>query len=156
MKAGTSPMLGIALEYIARGLAVVPISYKQKSPKIKSWEKLKITADNAPMFFNGAEQNIGVQLGVKSNGLADVDLDCAEAVRLAPRFLPRTDAVFGRATKPSSHYLYYIGDAPEKATEQLKDENKQTIIELRMGVGRQQRRRFSRAACTRAEKRSSG
>ena len=44
--------------------------------------------------------------------------------------------MFGRASKPSSHYLYVIDDAPEKATEQLKDENKQTIIELRMGGGR--------------------
>ena len=86
-------------------------------------------------FFR-AEQNIGVQLGAKSKGLTDIDLDCAEAVRLAPYFLPPTDAVFGRASKPSSHYLYVIDDAPEKGTEQLKDENKQTIIELRMGGGR--------------------
>ena len=116
-------------------LSVVPISHKQKAPKIKAWEKLNITADNAAKFFNGADQNIGVQLGARSKGLTDVDLDCAEAVRLAPHFLPPTNAVFGRASKPSSHYLYNIGDAPEKATEQLKDENKQTIIELRMGGG---------------------
>ena len=44
--------------------------------------------------------------------------------------------MFGRASKPLSHYLYVIDDALEKGTEQLKDENKQTIIELRMGGGR--------------------
>ena len=135
MSGGPSPILSIAQDYIARGWAVIPINHKQKAPKLKAWEKLNITADNAGMFFNGAEQNIGVQLGARSNGLTDVDLDCAEAVRLAPYFLPPTDAVFGRASKPSSHYLYVIDDASEKATEQLKDENKQTIIELRMGGG---------------------
>jgi hypothetical protein len=135
MSAGSSPILSIAQDYIARNFAVVPINHKQKAPKIKAWEKLNITADNAGLYFNGADQNIGVQLGARSNGLSDVDLDCAEAVRLAPYFLPPTEAVFGRASKPSSHYLYFIDDAPEKATEQLKDENKQTIIELRMGGG---------------------
>ncbi|MBR1156079.1 VapE domain-containing protein [Bradyrhizobium sp. JYMT SZCCT0428] len=135
MSADTSRILSIAQDYIAQGLAVIPIDHKQKAPKIKAWEKLEITADNAARFFNGAEQNIGVQLGARSNGLADVDLDCAEAVRLAPYFLPPTEAVFGRASKPSSHYLFLIDDAPEKATEQLKDENKQTIVELRMGGG---------------------
>src|ERR1035437_3883116 len=119
MSAGTLPILSIAQDYIARRFAVVSINYKQKAPKIKAWEKLNITADNAANFFNGADQNIGVQLGARSNGLADVDLDCAEAFRLAPYFLPPTDAVFGRASKPSSHFLFYIDDAPEKATEQL-------------------------------------
>ena len=132
---GFSPILSIAPNYIARHLAVVPIIHKQKAPKIEEWETLNITADNAYTSFNGAEQNIGVQLGARSNGLTDVDLDCAEAVSLAPYFLPPTDAVFGRASKPSSHYLFVIDDAPGKATEQLKDENKQTIIELRMGGG---------------------
>ncbi|WP_262049306.1 VapE domain-containing protein [Bradyrhizobium sp. Bra78] len=135
MSAGTSSALSVALDYIKREWAVVPIDHKQKAPKIKAWEKLFITAENAAEFFNGAKQNIGVQLGAKSKGLADVDLDCAEAVKLAPYFLPPTDAVFGRASKPSSHYLYIIDDAPGKGTEQLKDENKKTIIELRMGGG---------------------
>lgn len=135
MSAGTSPILSIAQDYIARHWAVVPIEHKQKAPKIKAWQKLVITADTAATFFNGAEQNIGVQLGARSRGLTDVDLDCAEGVQLAPYFLPATVAVFGRASKPSSHYLYYIDDGLEKATEQLKDENKQTIIELRMGGG---------------------
>jgi len=156
MSAGASPMLSIAQDYIARGFAVVPISHKQKAPKIKAWEELNITADNAAKFFNGADQNIGVQLGARSNGLSDVDLDCAEAVKLASHFLPPTDAVFGRESKPSSHYLYFIDDAPEKATEQLKDENKQTLIELRMGGGGRLHRRFFRVARTRAEKRFGG
>lgn len=135
MSADPSSILSIAQNYIARGWGVVPINHKQKAPKIKAWEKLNITANDAAKFFNGADQNIGVKLGAKSKGLTDVDLDCAEAVRLAPYFLPPTDAVFGRASKPSSHYLYVIDDAPEKGTEQLKDENKKTIIELRMGGG---------------------
>jgi hypothetical protein len=57
-----------------------------------------------------------VQLGPKSGGLCDVDLDCTEAVVLAPAFLPPTHAVFGRKSKPRSHYLYRIADPEPKAT----------------------------------------
>ena len=128
-------ILDIALNYIARGWSIVPINHKEKAPKIKAWEKLDITPENAATSFNNAAANIGVLLGTRSGGLTDIDLDCAEAVTLAPHFLPHTNAVFGRASKPSSHYLYVIDDALEKATEQLKDENKATIIELRMGGG---------------------
>jgi P4 family phage/plasmid primase-like protien len=42
-------------------------------------------------------------------------LDCDEAVALAPYFLPFTGAVFGRQTRPSSHWLYYAS-VPRKVT----------------------------------------
>jgi hypothetical protein len=48
-----------------------------------------------------------VQLGPKSNGLRDIDLDCWEAIALAPYLLPKTEAIFGRASKRQSHWLYY-------------------------------------------------
>ena len=56
--------------------------------------------ENLGQYFNGEPQNVGVQMGAVSNGLTDVDLDCAEAIALAPRFLPSTPAVFGRQGKP--------------------------------------------------------
>ena len=40
--------------------------------------------------WNVDESNVGLGLGKASGGLADVDLDCPEAVQLASRFLPPT------------------------------------------------------------------
>jgi hypothetical protein len=80
--------------------------------------------------------NIGVQLGPVSGGLTDIDLDCVEAVSLAPYFLPQTNTIFGRKSKPRSHWLYITDDPDhEKATIKLTDDNKKAIIELRMGGG---------------------
>jgi hypothetical protein len=73
--------------------------------------------------------------------LTDVDLDCLEALRLAKHFLPQTASQFGRASKPVSHLLYNIPDAPNKAELKLVDPNENKdgktscIIELRMGGG---------------------
>ena len=55
--------------------------------------------------FNGTG-NIGVLLGEPSGWLIDVDLDCDEAVALAPKFLPPTGATSGRPGKPASHWWY--------------------------------------------------
>lgn len=60
--------------------------------------------------FGASPCNIGVLLGEPSNGLVDIDLDCSEAVRLAPRFFPDT-CRFGRDGKRSSHWLFVCKDA---------------------------------------------
>lgn len=127
--------LAIALKYIERGWAPVPIKSGEKGPTIKKWDELAITRENAGKFFNGAQQNIGIQLGPKSGGLCDVDLDCPEAVTLAPSFLPRTAAIFGRKSKSRSHYLYRVGDPEPKAAIRFEDVEKGAIIELRLGGG---------------------
>jgi bifunctional DNA primase/polymerase-like protein len=128
-------MIKAAREYIKRGWAPVPIPDGSKSPILDDWQDLTITLENVSRFFNSGPQNIGVQLGPKSKGLADVDLDCSEAVALAPHFLPETGAIFGRKSKPKSHYLYYTSDPEPKATIKLKCEKQETIIELRLGAG---------------------
>jgi hypothetical protein len=76
--AGAAP-LGIALEYIARGWAVIPVPYRCKRPLMEDWQELRITEETAPQWFNGSDmQNVGVRLGELSGGLADVDLDTAQ------------------------------------------------------------------------------
>jgi hypothetical protein len=78
---------------------------------MRGWPNLRVAELNAAQYFAG-EQNIGIILGKPSSGLTDVDLDCAEAMELAT-ILPPTDAIFGRASKPSSHRLYRVeGTAP--------------------------------------------
>ena len=99
-----------AREYLAKGWEVVPMPKGTKTPLIKEWDKLKITEQELPEYFNNG-QNIGVKLGKYSKWLTDIDLDCKEAIQVADYFLPSTDAIFGRETRPRSHWLYYCLDS---------------------------------------------
>ena len=119
--------LDIARDYIRRGWAPVPIPFRAKRPALNGWEHLRIDIEAAAKYWNGVSSNFGIILGDASHGLADVDLDCAEAVELAPRILPAT-ASFGRATNPNSHWEYYATGA---ATKQFKDDKRQMLVELR-------------------------
>jgi hypothetical protein len=111
--------LEIALDYIERGWSPVPIPHREKGPVIKGWQKLRITAETAPEYFNGKPQNIGVITGDASGDLVDIDLDCPEALQLAHYFLPPT-AVFGRKSTPRSHWLYKCQNPGERLPFQLK------------------------------------
>jgi predicted P-loop ATPase len=91
-----------ARAYHERGWKPVPISRKTKRPINKEWQKRPYD----PAQFNGSAQNVGIQLGAVSGGLVDVDLDCMDAIGFAPEFLPATNAIFGRRSKPCSHQLY--------------------------------------------------
>src|SRR4051812_11921264 len=135
--ASSGPSLrDIALRYAQRGWNPVPIPFKAKGPTDNGWQERVITAENAPQFFNSQAQNIGVILGPTSGGLTDVDLDCPEGIAVAPDLLPETHAVFGRPSKPRSHYLYKtsLAGTADKATLQFRDPtNKATLVELRVG-----------------------
>ena len=124
----------VARDYLARGWRPVPVPFRSKKPVGDEWQRQDVTAENVDRLFHG-RQNVGVQLGPRSRGLADIDLDCAEAIALASTFLPRTDAVFGRASQPQSHRLFYIDDAPAMARVKLTDENGEVVAELRLGGG---------------------
>ena len=80
----------VALSLINRGFAPVPVPVGSKAPIIKNWPDLRITADKVGDYFNGSKPlNVGAIWGPASGGRSDVDLDCAEAVTLAPYFLQR-------------------------------------------------------------------
>jgi hypothetical protein len=116
--------------YVARGWPLVRIPFGQKAPRDRDWQKNAIsTADAAERHLCG-QMNIGVLLGTASGGLVDVDLDCPEACAVADKILPSTAAVFGRASKPRSHWLYYVGGpAPSlKFSDPLRGD---TLVELR-------------------------
>jgi hypothetical protein len=127
-------MLDIALEYILEGWSVVPIIYREKRPSLQEWQTLRLNSGDAPKYFNGHDQNIGVILGDASKGLTDIDLDCDEAWRASPFLLPKTHC-FGRASKPYSHWLYYtdLAHTAEKATLQWKEGTK-PLLECRVGA----------------------
>jgi P4 family phage/plasmid primase-like protien len=85
--------------YRSKGWQTIRVQPCGKAP-IGAWQG---RTDDPDSFRPG--ENVGVRLGDSSDGLVDVDLDCAEAVALAPLFLPPT-ATFGRPSKPKSHWLY--------------------------------------------------
>ncbi len=129
-------LLSAVCDYIDRGWSPIPIPHCQKGPLIDAWQDLRINAETAAAYFNGARQNVGVILGPASGGLADFDLDCAEAIRAAPYILPRT-AVFGHASKRASHWIYRtnLSETQDRAAIKLMGSDKTGLLEIRMGAG---------------------
>jgi hypothetical protein len=120
-----------ALEYRRRGWRVLPIPPGSKGPVMRHWQHFEATGDDLPGLFGGGE-NVGIIL---DEDLADVDIDCPEAVALADVYLPATRAVFGRRSKPKSHRLYIAsGAAYESFVDPLTGD---TLLELRAGSGHQ-------------------
>ena len=103
----TSSALDIARAYVTRSPPwnPVPVPYKKKGPTARKWQDRVITAENVEQFFNAKPMNIGIVLGPTSHGLVDLDLDCPEAIAIAPALLPPTKAIFGRASARGSHRL---------------------------------------------------
>jgi putative DNA primase/helicase len=96
----------IARSYLDRGWMPLPVPFRSKNPAFKDWQRFRVSEPDLHKYFNGEQQNIGVLLGQASSNLIDIDLDCDEAIVLAPSFLPITTAIFGRETRPRSHMLY--------------------------------------------------
>jgi Bifunctional DNA primase/polymerase, N-terminal len=129
--------------YLDGGWAIVPIPYEKKTPKESAWQNLKITNDNFRYHWpENVPTNIGLLLGGRNKGLTDVDLDCQQAVRLAPNFLPSPEAIFGRPSKPRSHWLYEteLWKSAEKVGKKYSEyvrgqpSEGQCLVELRTGA----------------------
>jgi hypothetical protein len=129
--------LEIAQGYVKRGWNPVPCRYRTKKPIGDDWQSRKIDASNVTQHFDDAQLNVGVQLGPSSAG-TDVDLDCREAVIIAPYVLPPTSARFGRASRRDSHRLYItdLADRTENAIFPFRHPNTgEMLCELRVGGG---------------------
>lgn len=120
----------LARHYISRGWAVIPIPAGTKKPILAGWQRLRLTADEIGQHFK-ADSNLGVLLGEPSGWLIDIDLDHPLAVELAPQFLPRTAAVFGRPSKRRSHWLYIATDAATHERRVRVDDADLMLVELR-------------------------
>ena len=128
-------LLDYELRYRRRGWQVVPIPAGQKARRIREWQMMRLTEAEAVKCFNGAG-NIGIILGQASGGFVDIDLDCPEAIQFAQSLLPTTQSIFGRISKPRSHWLYRVSrPAPSL---QFKDPIRgDTLLELRGDGSRQ-------------------
>ena len=106
-------LLNAARWYLSLGYQPIPLPPRAKAPKIRGWTTLRLAEPDLPAHFNGVG-NIGLLLGEPSGWLVDVDLDCPEAVELAPLYLPATGAKTGRASSPASHWWYVCEGAVTK------------------------------------------
>jgi hypothetical protein len=96
---------------IPRGLEAarfVPVPAGEKHPRRK-WQDIRLTAEQMQQHIARGE-NVAIRVG-GDGGIVDADLDCAEAMALAPTYLPATGAIFGRRSKPGSHWLYRAAGA---------------------------------------------
>ena len=96
---------------------------------MQNWPSLRLTKSDLPMYFNGTASNIGVILG-DQYGTTDIDLDSPEAIAVACDILPDTGMIFGRKSKPASHYFYRC-DPPLRSRRFLDPINKECLVELR-------------------------
>lgn len=130
----TINVLQAAKIYIERGWSPMPVLYKSKTPpKDYKWREITCTNENVAQCFPSEKSNIGIRLGKYSDNLIDIDVDCPEAIVLAPKFLPHTDCVFGRKSKPNSHYFFnvdIVSGTKKFEDPQIKGKGK-TIVEYR-------------------------
>src|ERR1700722_582932 len=94
-----------ARDWLARGFLPVPVPFREKGPVEDGWQKMRLSFNDLPRYFNSQPQNIGILLGDDS-GTADIDCDGMEAVAAAVEFVTPTGICFGRKSKPASHYIY--------------------------------------------------
>jgi hypothetical protein len=130
--------LDFALQYLEQGIRSVPLYPRSKQPIGEGWQDQRLNADQFRAAFNNG-QNIGILTGEASGGLADIDLDCDEALNLVRDYLPETSSAFGRGNC-ITHRLFRVTPADFK-TEKFEDPatmgiQKCMLIELR-GAGLQ-------------------
>jgi hypothetical protein len=92
-----------ARAYTQRGFFVLPIPPGNNHPVLDKWQNLRLTLDDLDSYFGDAE-SIGILLA--PSGLADVDLNCAQAIGAADVLLPQTDLVHGHISSRRSHRYF--------------------------------------------------
>jgi hypothetical protein len=97
--------VNFARDYKQRGWTLTLVPAASKRPRGQGWDKHDPSLAEVEHHLS-CGGNLGLILGSRSGEVVDIDLDCAEALALAPLYLPATSAIFGRASKPQSHWLY--------------------------------------------------
>lgn len=124
-------MIERARELMSLGCSVIPVPYKQKGPVLPNWQHVRVSEANFDKYFSSRKQtNIGVLLGEPSGNLVDIDLDCPEALELAPQFLPVGARCFGRKSKRRSHWVYRITE-PRRSKQFYDPETSEMLLEFR-------------------------
>jgi len=117
---GYIPLARAAAEaLIRRGIMPMPVAYGSKhagSVLGDGWQKQLLGTHYQLDDFNTDRLNVSTRNGhitdadgrVLTDRFADCDLDTQETIRAAPFYLPHTEMIWGRKSKPRSHYGYRI------------------------------------------------
>ncbi|HEY2774099.1 MAG TPA: bifunctional DNA primase/polymerase [Candidatus Binatia bacterium] len=120
-----------AQRYRELGYRTFPVPRRSKGA-VESWKKYQTEDPDSETFegwFKDTTTNIGLLTGEASGGVVDVDLDCLEAVYLAPHFLPETGMIHGREGNPESHHYFKVSSVPSYKA--YKDEDGKMLMERR-------------------------
>jgi hypothetical protein len=128
-KAGSSTPASEARWLIEQGFQPVRLEPRTKNPGHAGWNtpEGRFDREDGDIDATFADCNLGVETGAISAELRDVDLDCPEAIAVAPAFLPPAKMIWGRYGE-SRHYGYL---APGLRTEKFNNPNGQTLVEIR-------------------------
>jgi hypothetical protein len=124
-----SGALDVARWWTAHGYYVIPVPPQQKAPILQEWEQFRLGLDDLPAHFANPKMNVGALLG-EPNGNCDADLDCTETLSTWPMFALYTGLIFGRPSKPRSHYFYRC-NPPRPTIKFIDPLSKKTLCELR-------------------------
>jgi hypothetical protein len=113
-----------------QGFQPVRLDAGTKHPRHTGWNtaegRFDRDHDDLEATFSG-DCNLGVETGAISADLRDIDLDCPEAVAVAPAFLPPTQMVWGRYGE-RRHYGYLT---PKLQSSKFSNPGGQTLVEIR-------------------------
>ena len=130
-------VLEAARDFLARDIYSIPIRPRSKCPAIADWTNARLGLDDLSEHFSNGH-GLGVLLGIQPRVIGDVDLDCIEALAVRPLITgPVTERIFGRKSKPLSHFLYELPEPFDRVYFEdpvLKKQDphaKATLIELR-------------------------
>jgi hypothetical protein len=127
-----SDVRAAAERYVLLDAKPIWLPPRSKNPDRLEWQKERLTLDDLDGAFpSGVNRNLGILNGEPSRHLQDVDLDCPEALRIAPHLLPRTGWIFGRKSAPRSHWIYRTERSLDKAFEKYCALDGPALIELR-------------------------
>lgn len=125
-----------ARAFVERGWEPIPLQPKGKNPK-GSWGTPAVWNDQQIAAGFSPNNNIGVALGGRSNGLVDIDFDWPEAARIADTVFADLPS-FGRPSSPRSHRIArcnlskgrLVFQLPAKKAEALLVD-RTTVLEIR-------------------------
>jgi P4 family phage/plasmid primase-like protien len=119
---------------IGKGYTPLPLPGGAKRPTLTGWQNVSVSIKDVDQRFTE-----GCNIGLRLDTVTDVDLDCPEALALAPFFLKPTGAIWGRKTAPRSHHIYDVKESRHKefADPTIVDDRKKMVVEIRNGNGHQ-------------------
>lgn len=136
MSGHTQTTTQILNAYEAVGIRLVPLKPEDKKPKGNEWPSRTITREEIERNLERGG-GVGIQAGECSGWICAADLDCDEARKLAPLFLPKTLTSGKEGERLPSHYVYVSEGAGYR---QFRDTNLKELIALKAsnnGAGHQ-------------------